>query len=94
MSKHSDSNFDYFLESEGILEEVSAKAHKRFIALRLRTSCGKAGSPKPAWPRGCRPAGLSGIRNLFLPTRNVLALKAVEFRESLRPCRPMIVDHK
>jgi hypothetical protein len=35
-----------------------------------------------------------GIRNLFLPTRNVLALKAVEFRESLRPCRPMIVDHK
>ncbi|SDB60962.1 Acetyltransferase (GNAT) domain-containing protein [Desulfonatronum thiosulfatophilum] len=35
-----------------------------------------------------------GIKNLFLPTRNVLALKAVEFRQSLRPCRPMIVDHK
>jgi hypothetical protein len=35
-----------------------------------------------------------GIRNLFLPTKNVLALKAVEFRESLRPCRPMLVDHK
>ncbi|WP_045221466.1 PD-(D/E)XK nuclease domain-containing protein [Desulfonatronum thioautotrophicum] len=35
-----------------------------------------------------------GLRNLFLPTRNVLALKAVEFRESLRPCRPMLVDHK
>ncbi|SMP71828.1 hypothetical protein SAMN06295888_11823 [Desulfonatronum zhilinae] len=35
-----------------------------------------------------------GIKNLFLPTRNVLALKAVEFRESLRPCRPMLVDHK
>ncbi|WP_459937150.1 hypothetical protein [Desulfonatronum parangueonense] len=35
-----------------------------------------------------------GIRNLFLPTRNILALKGVEFRESLRPCRPMIVDHE
>lgn len=35
-----------------------------------------------------------GLRNLYLPTRNVLALKAVEFRESLRPCKPMIVDHK
>jgi hypothetical protein len=35
-----------------------------------------------------------GIRNLFPPTRNLLALKAVEFRESLRPCRPMLVDHK
>jgi hypothetical protein len=35
-----------------------------------------------------------GIRTLSLPTRNVLALKAVEFRESLRPCRPMLVDHK
>jgi hypothetical protein len=34
------------------------------------------------------------IRNLFLPTRNVLSLKAVEFRDSLRPYRPMIVDHK
>jgi hypothetical protein len=34
------------------------------------------------------------IRTLSLPTRNVLALKAVEFRESLRPCRPILVDHK
>ncbi|MFP4429235.1 MAG: hypothetical protein ACLFPB_07940 [Desulfovermiculus sp.] len=25
---------------------------------------------------------------------NAPDLKAVEFRESLRPCRPMIVDHK
>ena len=35
MNRHSGSNFDEFLESEGILEEVSAKAHKRLIALQL-----------------------------------------------------------
>ncbi len=35
MNKHSGSNFDEFLQSEGILEEVSAKAHKRLTALQL-----------------------------------------------------------
>ncbi|MCP4594780.1 MAG: XRE family transcriptional regulator, partial [bacterium] len=31
----SGSDFDSFLEEEGILEEVSAKAHKRLLALQL-----------------------------------------------------------
>ncbi len=35
MNKHTGSNFDEFLENEGILEEVSAKAHKRLLALQL-----------------------------------------------------------
>lgn len=35
MNKHTGSNFDDFLEEEGILEEVSAKAHKRLLALQL-----------------------------------------------------------
>ncbi len=35
MNKHTGSNFDEFLEEEGILEEVSAKAHKRVLALQL-----------------------------------------------------------
>jgi antitoxin HicB len=35
MNKHSGSDFDSFLEEEGILEEVSAKAHKRLLALQL-----------------------------------------------------------
>jgi len=35
MNKHTGSNFDAFLEEEGILEEVSAKAHKRLISLQL-----------------------------------------------------------
>ncbi len=35
MNKHTGSNFDDFLEEEEILEEVSAKAHKRLLALQL-----------------------------------------------------------
>ena len=35
MNKHTGSNFDDFLEEEKILEEVSAKAHKRLLALQL-----------------------------------------------------------
>ncbi len=35
MNKHTGSNFDDFLEEENILEEVSAKAHKRLLALQL-----------------------------------------------------------
>ena len=35
MNKHTGSNFDDFLEEEGIFEEVSAKAHKRLLVLQL-----------------------------------------------------------
>jgi antitoxin HicB len=35
MNKYSGSNFDDFLTEEGILEEVSAKAQKRLLALQI-----------------------------------------------------------
>ena len=35
MNKHSGSDFDDFLREEGILEEVTARAHKRLLALQL-----------------------------------------------------------
>jgi antitoxin HicB len=35
MNKYSGSDFDGFLEEEGILEEVTARAHKRLLALQL-----------------------------------------------------------
>lgn len=35
MKKYSGSNFDDFLAEEGILEEVSARAHKRLLALQV-----------------------------------------------------------
>lgn len=34
-NQHSGSNFDDFLEEEGILEEVSTKAQKRLLALQI-----------------------------------------------------------
>lgn len=35
MNKFTGSNFNDFLEEDGILEEVCAKAHKRLLALQL-----------------------------------------------------------
>lgn len=35
MNKYTGSNFDDFLADEGILEAVSAKAHKRLLVLQL-----------------------------------------------------------
>ena len=35
MNKHRGSSFDEFLKEEGILDEVSAKAQKRLMALQL-----------------------------------------------------------
>ena len=35
MNKYTGSSFDDFLQEEGILEEVSARAQKRFLALQI-----------------------------------------------------------
>jgi antitoxin HicB len=35
MNKHSGGDFDEFLDEQGILEEVTARAHKRLLALQL-----------------------------------------------------------
>lgn len=35
MNKYSGTNFDDFLEEEGILEEVSARAQKRLLAMQI-----------------------------------------------------------
>ncbi len=35
MNKYTGSDFDDFLKEEGILEEVTARAHKRLLALQL-----------------------------------------------------------
>ncbi len=36
MNQHTGSDFDDFLAEEGILEEVTARAHKRLLALQLQ----------------------------------------------------------
>ena len=35
MNQHTGSDFDDFLREEGILEEVTARAHKRLLSLQL-----------------------------------------------------------
>ena len=46
--RHSGSNFDDFLEEEGILEEVEAVAIKRVIAWQLAEAMRKSGTTKKA----------------------------------------------
>ena len=36
MNQHTGSDFDDFLKEEGILEEVTARAHKRLLCLELQ----------------------------------------------------------
>jgi antitoxin HicB len=36
MNKYSGSDFDDFLREEGVLDEVTARAHKRLLALQLK----------------------------------------------------------
>ncbi len=36
MNQHTGSNFDDFLREEGVLEEVTIRAHKRLLALQLQ----------------------------------------------------------
>jgi len=36
MNQHTGSNFDDYLREEGILEEVTVRAHKRLLALQLQ----------------------------------------------------------
>jgi DNA-binding Xre family transcriptional regulator len=36
MNKYSGGDFDDFLQAEGVLEEVMARAHKRLLALQLQ----------------------------------------------------------
>ncbi len=42
MNKYSGSNFDEFLSEEGLLEEVTARAHKRLLTLQVNDAM-KAG---------------------------------------------------
>ena len=46
--KNVGSNFDEFLEDEGILEEVSAVAVKRLIAFQLAEKMSEKISPSPS----------------------------------------------
>jgi len=36
MNKYTGSDFDQFLEEEGLLDEVTVRAHKRLLAIQLR----------------------------------------------------------
>ena len=46
MSNYTGSDFDEFLKDGGILEEVTARAHERFLALQMNDAMETSNTPK------------------------------------------------
>ena len=58
VNQHIGSDFDEFLQEEGIHEEVAAAALKRVIAWQLdKVMKSKSISPKVIWHLRCAPVG-------------------------------------
>ncbi len=68
---YSGSNFDDFLAEEGILEEVSARALKRLLAMQLAEMMEATKSVNRNWPRICTPIVPKSIACLILPIQQL-----------------------
>ena len=77
MNKYSGSNFDDFLAEDGILEEVSAKAHKRLIALQLTDIMKETNVTKTALAQKMQTSR-SQIDRLLDPDNTSITLESLE----------------
>ncbi len=77
MNKYSGSNFDDFLAEEGILEEVSAKAHKRLLAFQLADIMKEAKVTKTALAQKMQTSR-SQIDRLLDPDNTAITLETLE----------------
>lgn len=76
-NKHTGSTFDSFLEEEGILEEVSARAHKRLLALQLDDILKGSRMSKEGLARKLQ-ATVSQVDQLMDPENTAVTLEALE----------------
>ena len=76
-NKHSGSTFDSFLEEEGILEEVSARAHKRLLALQLEDILQVSKMSKESLAERLQ-ASVSQLDQLLDPENTAVTLEALE----------------
>jgi len=74
---YSGSNFDDFLAEEGILEEVSAKAHKRLLALQLADIMKDSKVTKTALARKMQTSR-SQLDRLLDPDNTAVTLESLE----------------
>ncbi len=77
MNIHRGSSFDVFLEEEGILEEVSAKAHKRLIALQLADIMKKSKITKMGLAKKMQTSR-SQLDRLLDPENTTISLESLE----------------
>ena len=76
-NKHTGSTFDSFLEEEGILEEVSARAHKRLLALQLDDILKGSKMSKESLAKRLH-ASVSQVDQLLDPENTAVTLDALE----------------
>ncbi len=77
MNIHRGSSFDVFLEEEGIFEEVSAKAHKRLIALQLADIMKKSKITKMGLAKKMQTSR-SQLDRLLDPENTTISLESLE----------------
>ena len=77
MNRHRGSSFDDFLEEEGILEEVSAKAHKRLLALQLADIMEKSHLTKSHLAKQLKTSR-SQLDRLLDPENTAITLESLE----------------
>jgi len=77
MNKYTGSNFDDFLQEEGILEEVSAKAHKRLLVLQLADIMDEANISKARLAEKLHTSR-SQVDRLLDPNNTSISLESLE----------------
>ena len=77
MNRHSGSDFDDFLEAEGILEEVTSRAHKRLLALQLNEAMERSQITKAELARRLRTSR-SQLDRLLDPENTAVTLESLE----------------
>ena len=77
MNKYTGSSFDDFLAEEGILEEVSAKAHKRLLVLQLADIMEEANISKARLAERLQTSRLQ-VDHLLDPNNTSITLESLE----------------
>ena len=77
MNKYSGSNFDDFLKEEGILEEVSARAQKRLLALQINDIMQATNSDK-LWLAEQMNTDVTHLERLLDPDNTSITLETLD----------------
>ncbi len=77
MNRYTGSHFDDFLEQDGILEEVSAKAHKRMLVLQLADIMQESNMNKTRLAQNLNTS-LSQLDRILDPENTLITLKVLE----------------